>query len=229
MRRSRTVTLTLLAGTGLAVAACDSEPAGEGVLESRSACVQELGAAVSECDAVFRSARATHAATAPRFPSAEACREAVGGECADLAEEPRDGRGLPWAGTPAAVFIPVMAGVMIGRALSDGSRGATPVYAGRRPPDTACPPEMQGREGCPPASTASGSGGGHYWYSGSSYAGYSGSGGSGGYRPASASPAAGGAMARNAQAVSSASRSGVSASRSGGLGLSAAAHSGGGS
>ena len=238
MRRSRAITLTLLAGAGLAMAACDSEPDAEGVLESQSACIERLGsAAMQECDGVFRSARLTHAATAPRYPSREACREATGSDCADLANEPRGSGGTPWAGTAASVFIPAMAGVMIGRALSDGSRGAMPVYAGAPPPNTACPPEMQGQPGCPPRSSSSsgsggsggGSGGRRYWYSGSSYAGFSDVNGRRGSRAASVSSDGSWVLQRNAQPISAAARAQVPTSRAGGLGFSAAAHSGGGS
>ncbi|WP_458093443.1 DUF1190 domain-containing protein [Roseomonas sp. WA12] len=238
MRRSRAITLTLVAGASLAMAGCDSEPDTEGVLESQSACIERLGdAAAQECDGVFRSSRVTHAATAPRYPSREACQAATGSECADLASEPRGSGNTPWASTAASIFIPAMAGVMIGRALSDGTRGAVPVYAGAPPPNTACPPEMQGQQGCPPRSSSSssgsasssGGGGRRYWYSGTSYAGFSEDGGRRGFRPASTSTSGSGLLARNSQAVSMGSRSGISGSRAGGLGFSAAAHSGGGS
>ena len=238
MRRSTTITLTLLAGAGLGLAYCsNNDPDTEGVLESQAACVERLGSdAATECADVFEAARLNHAATAPRFDSPEACRTATGTECTPLNAEPRPA-GAPWASTAASIFIPAMAGVMIGRALSDGTRGATPVYAGAAPPP--CPPGMPGPPGCLPASSSSSTSsstsssssasGRRYWYSGNSYAGSSDGDGRAGFRRASTSSQGDGLLMRSSRTGSTASRAGASGSRSGGLGFSAAAHSGGGS
>jgi len=182
---------------------------------------------------VFRSARRTHAETAPHFASAEECRAATGAECTPLdTGTAAIASGTPWASTAASVFIPTMAGVMIGRALSDGSRGAMPVYAGGLPP--ACQPGMPAIPGCPPPSSSSGSGstGGrssHYWYSGGSYAGSSQDDGARGFRRASTTTQGDGLLSRGAGSGSISARSGASMSRSGGLGFSASSHSGRGS
>ncbi|MGI4798389.1 MAG: DUF1190 domain-containing protein [Janthinobacterium lividum] len=234
MRRSATITMTLLAGAGLGLAYCHNEPDTDGVLESEAACVARLGDdAGSECADVFQSARRTHAATAPHFGSAEECRAATGADCTvldtgNVAAAP----GAPWASAAASVFIPTMAGVMIGRALSDGTRGAVPVYAGGLPP--ACQPGMPAIPGCPPASSSSGSGstGGRssrYWYSGGSYAGSSQDDGTRGFRRISTTMQGEGLVSRGARSGSISARSGASMSRSGGLGFSASSHSGSGS
>jgi uncharacterized protein YgiB involved in biofilm formation len=235
MRRSATVTLTLLAGAGLSLAYCSGDPDAEGVLETQAACTDRLGGdAAAECAEVFQSARVTHAATAPRFDSAEACRAAIGTDCTPLENEPR-AAGVPWASAAGSVFIPAMAGVMIGRALADGTRGATPVYAGGVPP--ACLPGTPGVSGCPPASSSgsassggSATGGGRrYWYSGSAFAGSSQDEGQAGFRRASPSTGGEGLLSRGARPGGHSSSSGLSGSRSGGLGFSAAAHASGGS
>lgn len=236
MRRSTTITLTLLAGAGLGLAYCNGggEPDTEGVLETQAACVGRLGAeAVSECEDVFQSARATHAATAPRFDSADACRAATGTDCTPLSGEPRPA-GAPWA-SASGVFIPVMAGVMIGRLLADGTRGATPVYAGGLPPGCLpgtpgpnCPPPTSSSTSSSSSSSSSSGSSRRYWYSGGSYAGSSDGAGRAGFRPATASSQGEGLLSRNARTSSGVGRS-ASGSRSGGLGFSAAAHSGGGS
>lgn len=235
MRRSATITLTLLAGAGLGLAYCHNEPDTDGVLESEAACVARLGDdAGSECADVFQSARRTHAATAPRFGSAEECRAATGADCTVLdTVNAVAAPGAPWASAAASVFIPTMAGVMIGRALSDGTRGALPVYAGGLPP--ACQPGMPAIPGCPPPSSGSGSGSGtsgrssRYWYSGGSYAGSSQDGGTGGFRRASTTAQGDGLLSRGTRSGSLSARSGASMSRFGGLGFSASHHSGGGS
>ena len=236
MRRSSAITLTLLASAGLGLAFCDTDQDTEGVLETQGACVERLGASASaECEDVFRSARLTHATTAPRFKSPEACLEATGTNCTPLPDEPSATGSAPLASTAASVFIPTMAGVMIGRALSDGTRGATPVYAGAPPPPTACPPGVQGRDGCPTTSSSSSSGGGssgggrRYWYSGGSYAGFSENDGRSGFQRASTTTQGSGLLSRNANAASGSARSSKSSSRAGGLGFSAAAHGGSGS
>ena len=235
MRRSTAITLTLLAGTGLMVADCDTDPDTEGVLETTAACVDRLGAAAaSECDAVFRSAMMTHEATAPRFGSAETCNTETGSVCIPLELVPGATGSTPWAANAAAVFIPMMAGVMIGRALSDDTRGAAPVYSGRPPP--ACPPGAPGNNTCGATSAGSTGGGGgggsgarRYWYSGTSYAGVSDSDARSGFQRASISVQGDGLLSRGAGTASTFSRAGSTASRAGGLGFSAAAHAGGGS
>lgn len=237
MRRSTTITLTLLAGAGLGLAYCARDPDTDGVLETQAACVDRLGDdAATECADVFESARLTHAASAPRFDTAEACHTATGTECTPLAAEPHPA-GTPWASTAASVFIPAMAGVMIGRVLADGTRGATPVYAGVAPPP--CPPTgVPAIPGCVPPSSSSTSGSGNssssgsgrrYWYSGSNYAGSSDQAGRAGFSLVTASSQGEGLLSRSSRSGSSSSRAGTSSSRSGGLGFSAAAHSGGGS
>jgi len=130
-----------------------------------------------------------------------------------------------------------MAGVMIGRALSDGTRGALPVYAGA--PPSVCQPGMPAIPGCPPPSSSSGAsssttgsrGGGssRYWYSGNNFAGSSQGDGSSGFRRASTTSQGDGLLSRGARSGSISGQAGASPSRSGGLGFSASAHSGGGS
>ncbi len=238
MRRSAAISLTLLAGAGLGLAFCTTEtPDTEGVLETQAACVQRLGdVAATECAAVFADARATHAASAPRFASPEACQAATGGDCTPLSAQARPA-GTDLASTATAMFIPAMAGVMIGQALSNGTRGATPVYAGVMPPGCqpgglgpACPSGASGTSGGGGGGVGSGgSSGRRYWYSGTSYAGFSDASARGGFRPATPSAQGQGMLARGAGSASISARAGTSSSRAGGLGFSAAAHSGGGS
>ncbi|MBP0493510.1 DUF1190 domain-containing protein [Pararoseomonas indoligenes] len=233
MRRSSQIVLTLVAGAGItagAFAILGGDGEEEGVLTSEAACVERLGDdAASECSNVFRSAEAEHVRTAPHYASAQECQEATGGDCTSVGGSKSAGA------TAASVFIPAMAGVMIGRLLADGTRGAMPVYAGAAPPPGACPPGATQQPGCPPANQSSrgssGGGGRAYWYSGTSYAGTSDAAGRGGFRAASATAEGGTMLARSANTASSASSyyGGRTASRSGGLGFSASAHSSSGS
>ncbi|HYF22186.1 MAG TPA: DUF1190 domain-containing protein [Caulobacteraceae bacterium] len=72
-----------------------------------------------DCDAAFKEAQAQHAATAPQFASQAECEQAWGeGQC---------GQNTAHAG--GGIFMPLMMGFLLGRALS-GPR-AHPVYGNR--------------------------------------------------------------------------------------------------
>ena len=156
MRRSATVHLTLLSAASLALVACSkAPPEGETIFSTTEACTQAFGRdGDAACTQAFTEARATHLATAPRFTDVAGCETETGGRCEEV--------GRPGI---ASYAIPVMAGVLLGRALADGSRSVLPVYGGRAP---NCPPGAQPTPECPaPArSSSSGSGYRHYWFGG---------------------------------------------------------------
>lgn len=175
MRRSTIVTLTLLAGSGVAFyALTGGEPDVDTVdtlVEDETACIARFGPGTeADCRATLAQARAQHLQTAPRFETLAACAEATGSACETVATPNPPGKVL--APSLASVAVPVMAGVLIGRMWDNGQgRMATPVYAGRMPAE--CGPGMPaGAAGCQPAGGgSSGSSGGRYYYSGRTYAG----------------------------------------------------------
>jgi uncharacterized protein YgiB involved in biofilm formation len=177
LRRSRSIRLTLLAASAMAMQACGSEDvdAVDVVVPDLAACVERFGAeAQAECERNLADGQARHALTAPRFASVEACREATGSACETTpASRPSD-KALAAPGL-TSVAIPVMAGLLIGRMLENGSgRVTTPLYAGRPPPP--CQPGQPTDE-CTTTTSSSGrssttsSGGTRFYYAGGTYAG----------------------------------------------------------
>ncbi len=171
MRRSASVQLTILSAASLALVACSkAPPEGETVFSTTEACMEAFGSnGQSACSTAFTEARTAHLATAPRFADAARCEAETGGRCEEV-------------GKPGLVSyaIPVMAGVLLGRALADGSRPVLPVYGARAP---NCPPSAQpastgqATPGAPPAaecpppgrsgsSTSSSGSRTHYWFGG---------------------------------------------------------------
>lgn len=168
MRRSGSIRLTLLAA--LALHACGSEDvdAVDVVVPDATACVERFGAdARADCERSFAEGEARHAQTAPRFATVEACREATGSTCeVTPATRPADKALAPGL---ANVAIPIMAGLMIGRMLENGSgRVTTPLYAGRPPPQ--CQPGQPGAN-CTNTTTSSTTSGSRHYYAGGTYAG----------------------------------------------------------
>lgn len=167
MRRSRSIRLTLLAASAITLQACGEDvDTTDVVVPDLAACVERFGAAAeADCRATMADAAARHAATAPRYSSVQACREATGGECQEAAASLASDEAL--AGGGGSVIIPVMAGVLIGRMMANGAgRMTTSLHAGR-PPGECGPGEAAN---CAPRGSTSSSGTRHY-YSGNTYAG----------------------------------------------------------
>ena len=164
MRRSRTIRLTLLAAVVLQACGSEDVDAVDVVVPDLAVCVERFGAeAQAECARNLAEGQVQHMQTAPRFASVEACREATGGACETTPARPAD-KALVAPGL-TSLAVPVMAGLLVGRMLENGSgRVTTPLYAGRPPP--RCEPGVS-QENC----TTTSSGSGRSFYSGGSYAG----------------------------------------------------------
>lgn len=183
MRRSTVVTLTILAAaSGAAVYAFSGSDVDstDYVVTDEAACMARYGSdAQADCDQTFRQARQQHLASAPHYATVEECRGATGGECETTpASRPTDKTLLTAGAVGAAVAVPVLAGVLVGRMMDNGAgRVTTPLYAGL--PPGACPPPGQQPQpaGCTPRSSgsSSSSSGARFYYSGTSYAGTTGS------------------------------------------------------
>ncbi|MBS7810722.1 DUF1190 domain-containing protein [Roseococcus pinisoli] len=171
MRRSRTVTLTILAASAVALQACGEDvDSTDFVVADVQACVERYGSsAQTECEQAFQQAQRQHATSAPRFATAEQCREATGEACeTTVAEQPSLGDKLQMGegSRGSSLFMPALAGVMIGRMMADGrGRVTSPVYAGL--PPGQCPPGAPASAACSPRTSSSG----RFYYTGSSYAG----------------------------------------------------------
>jgi uncharacterized protein YgiB involved in biofilm formation len=233
IRRSKQITLTIGAAAGLTLlAGCDKDPVPQDtVFSSVQECVAAFGSnALDTCTQTFQRARDSHMANAPRYASRQECREETGSDCVALDMPAQGAASSPWANqsaaaTAAQVFIPAMAGVLIGRAMADGSRGMMPVYSGMSPQSRECTRERQQRGEC----QRSASGGSSAWfYSGNSgYVGTatrSNSGAFSGFSGTSDTASRLSAGAQNASRASASAR--TTASRSGGLGVSGMARGG---
>jgi len=174
MRRSRTIRLTLLAGSALLLHACGGEDVDsvDVVIPNLAACVARFGAgAQADCERTMANAQQEHTSSAPRFADLAACREATGSDCEEAPANRASDKALA-PPTTGSIAIPVLAGVLVGRMMGSGAgRVTTPLYAGRAPRE--CPPgQSAALSDCAPAgSRSSGSTGGRYFYSGGSFAG----------------------------------------------------------
>ena len=136
MRKTTAIRLTLLSAASLALAGCgDDAMSQDTMFANEAACIQAYGAdGAAACRASFSAATAEHQATAPRFADVAACETETGGRCEATGLKP----GI------ASTIIPVMAGVLIGRALADNSRPVMPLYGGR----PGCGPGAPGTPEC---------------------------------------------------------------------------------
>ena len=108
--RPRVVLVGALGAGAMALAGCGEEAVDASVFASPDACIG-AGVDPAACEASFAEARAEHLETAPRYDAQAVC-EAQHGEGACVAEERTGG----------SVFLPLMAGYLVGSALSGGAR-----------------------------------------------------------------------------------------------------------
>lgn len=122
LRGARGFRAALLGAAAFGLAACEEDP------EVAAQAYPDLGACLAaedavtdpaDCEAAHAEALAAHEASAPRYDDPALCEEEHGTPCV---EELRDD------GT--SVFLPIMAGYLIGRALSGGTSRtvASPLY-----------------------------------------------------------------------------------------------------
>ena len=114
--RSRAVPTVLMGMAALALAACEEDPTVQAqAFPDLASCLDEADEAdapftAQDCETAFAAAQAVHSESAPRYEDEALCEEQHGGEC--IAE------GRP-GGT---VFMPILTGYMLGRALSGNSQ-----------------------------------------------------------------------------------------------------------
>lgn len=120
MKRSRSVKLVAM-GTGLLlVAACEEAKVDIALFESVKQCTG-LGFTAQECEANYKEAQANHVNVAPKYTKREDCEADFGAASCEVAPQRTASGG--------SVFMPLMAGYMMGSILSGGRRGAgQPLY-----------------------------------------------------------------------------------------------------
>jgi uncharacterized protein YgiB involved in biofilm formation len=120
-RRSVAIGLSALTLTG-GLAACGDKAADTPmkVYASPTAC-QASGTDWNTCNTSYQQAAAEHLRTAPQFKTKAECEQQTGGDCDQHAMSD---------GSPP-VFLPLMAGFMLGQMLSGPRFVSHPLYAGR--------------------------------------------------------------------------------------------------
>lgn len=117
-KRSSYVKLSLLGAAAFSLAACKQEPPVDAVMfpsvaECQSAATQPAATiSAADCEKAFAEAQAEHERTAPKYDEAKLCEEEHGGSC--YAQPNPNGGG-------GSVFLPLMAGMMLGNMMSGGS------------------------------------------------------------------------------------------------------------
>ena len=115
MKRSKSVRLVAM-GTGLLlVAACEEAKVDTALFESVQQCTG-LGFTAQECEANYREAQRNHVNVAPKYTAKADCEADFGSTQCEVAPQRTSSGG--------SVFMPLMAGYMMGSMLSGGRRGA---------------------------------------------------------------------------------------------------------
>lgn len=126
MKRSRAVSLGILGAAAFGLAACQQEEQTDAAafpdVESCMAAAAQNGWFTREdCTTTFAEAQAVHTETAPRYESQALCEEEHGvGACGG---DPAAATG----GGGGSIFMPLLAGYLIGQALGGGRAMAQPV------------------------------------------------------------------------------------------------------
>ncbi|WP_432256187.1 DUF1190 domain-containing protein [Limimaricola sp. AA108-03] len=122
-KRSRHVRIALLGAAAFSLAACREEEVPSAAFPTLDACLEAAagpGTWVTEesCEQGFGEALEAHVETAPRYDDEALCEAEHGGEC--MVEERPGGGG--------SVFLPLMAGYLLGNMLGGRGAMAQPFY-----------------------------------------------------------------------------------------------------
>jgi len=112
-----------------ALAACGEPEVEAAIFENIQQCISNGDASPEQCEQNFREAKSQHASVAPKYENQEDCQADFGaGKC-----EPAPYR----TSSGSSVFMPLMAGYMMGSMLSGrSSMGSQPLYRSTKSPGT---------------------------------------------------------------------------------------------
>jgi uncharacterized protein YgiB involved in biofilm formation len=131
MKRRNTFSVGLVMGASLLVLSACGEPQVEvSVYESVEQCKRESLGDPDKCESNFNEAKAQHAAVAPKYATKEDCAADFGAEKCEKAPYQTSSGG--------SVFMPLMAGYMMGSLLRGGRSGfgSQPLYRSASSPGT---------------------------------------------------------------------------------------------
>lgn len=123
MKRSRQIALVAMGAASLSLAACEEEKAATQVFETVEQCAVSGQFTESQCVADFAAAAEMHEEVAPKYTSIADCEADFGaGQCQVSETYSQSGGG--------GVFLPLMAGYLMGNMLAGGQRSAAtqPLY-----------------------------------------------------------------------------------------------------
>lgn len=119
-KRSRIAPIAVLGAAAFALSACQEEKVETQVFPNKEACLSATTDPNSwwtaeECEKAFAEAQLAHEQSAPRYAEQKLCEEQHGGAC--YVEQRSDG---------SSIFLPLMAGYMMGNMMSGGSKSYAP-------------------------------------------------------------------------------------------------------
>jgi uncharacterized protein YgiB involved in biofilm formation len=121
-KRSRMLPAILLGATAFALTACEDERVEASAFPDKESCVAAasdgtLPFTAADCGAAFADALVEYERSAPRYDDLALCEEQHGGEC--VAQQGSGG---------SSIFMPLMAGYLMGSLLSNSRPQAQPLY-----------------------------------------------------------------------------------------------------
>lgn len=120
-KRSAHVSLALLGAAAFGLSACREEGVETLVVRDIASCMDLGGYTQAECEAADAEAQAQNRETAPRYDALAVCEEQHGvGACEQEVTTTGQGGG--------SIFLPILAGYMMGRMLSGGGLASKPLY-----------------------------------------------------------------------------------------------------
>ncbi|APX90428.1 hypothetical protein BV394_12395 [Brevirhabdus pacifica] len=128
-KRSNRVALTILGATAFTLAGCQHEKVEAEAFPDLQSCEAAASAGAggpdaADCAAAFAEAQKLHVESAPRYDSLQLCEEQHGaGACGSEADAVGN-----QSGGSGSIFMPLLAGYLIGNMLGRGGVGAQPLY-----------------------------------------------------------------------------------------------------
>ncbi|MGR3481427.1 DUF1190 domain-containing protein [Salipiger marinus] len=124
-KRSRTVALAIVGAASFALAGCREEQVDAQAFPDLESCREASTTgglfSVEDCNTAFAEAEELHVETAPRYDSLQVCEEQHGeGACGSEAQATSGGSG--------GIFMPLLAGYLLGNMLGGRGMGAQPMY-----------------------------------------------------------------------------------------------------
>lgn len=135
MKRSHTVSLTLMSASAVLLQACDEPQVEAGVYRDIKQCIDSGQLTEQQCMDLHRAALDAHLNNAPRFRSKEECYAEYGYEQC----EQQAGQQAANNNSGGSFWTPLLMGFVASRVLDSvtgGNRSATPLYRTSRDPNT---------------------------------------------------------------------------------------------